>query len=81
MIIDEPMRPYVVTFVGEYFSMATTVELDMSEADMSSKSREELLEVAEDLAVNILNHHYGWDMRDVATVEIDVQEGMFPNGW
>lgn len=61
------MNPYTVTFIGDFFSLVTSVELDPNEPDIAGKSPDELLEVATELASRSLKFHYGWDVESVAT--------------
>lgn len=61
------MTPYTITFVGDFFSLVTGVELDPNEPDIAGKTPDELLEVATELASRLLNFHYGWDVMSVAT--------------
>ena len=37
------MNPYTVTFVGDFFTMTTSVELDPEESDIAGKSPDELI--------------------------------------
>lgn len=69
------LKPFTVQFVGDYFSLQTSVEIDLTEPDVAGKGIEELMEVAEDLAKNLLELHYGWDMDKLATIDIEVMEG------
>lgn len=50
---------YNVHFVGDYFAMNVCV----TEVDGDD-------EVAIDLAANIIKFHYGWDVIQVATIEV-----------
>lgn len=68
------MKPYTVTFVGDFFTIITSVELDPHEEDIVGRSPEELLEVATELASNTLKFHYGWDVEAVST-EVKAVEG------
>jgi hypothetical protein len=68
------MNPYTVTFIGDFFTMTTSVELDPEEPDIAGKSPDELLDVATELASRWLNFHYGWDVKSVAT-EIETLVG------
>jgi hypothetical protein len=68
-------KPFTVQFVGDYFSLQTSVELDLTEPDIAGKDIGELIEVAEDTAKRLLMYHYGWDMDVVATVDTEVLEG------
>lgn len=68
-------KSFNVLFVGDYFSLRTSVEVDLDEPDVAGKNEEELMEVAEDLAKNLLELHYGWDMDSLATIDIEVLEG------
>ena len=52
---------YCVTFVGEYFSMDVHVQSVEGDED-----------VAVDLASNLIREFYGWDVRKMATIEIDI---------
>ncbi len=69
------MNPYTVTFVGDFFTMTTSVELDPEEPDIAGKSPDELLDVATELASRWLNFHYGWDVKSVATIEVEAVAG------
>lgn len=65
------IQTWNITFVGDYFSLVTTVEVEPEDTpEIDPKDFDALEEVAIDLAKNILSHHYGWDMEKVATVEI-----------
>lgn len=75
METTETYKPFTVQFVGEHFSLQTSVELDLSEPDLAGKDVAGLMEVAEDLAKNLLELHYGWIMDDLATIDIEVLEG------
>jgi hypothetical protein len=68
------MKPYTVTFIGDFFTLRTSVELDLEEPDIAGKSPDELLDVATELASRWLNFHYGWDVKSVAD-EIETVEG------
>ena len=74
-MIDTQRKPFTVAFVGDYFALTTTVELDLNEPDLAGKDDDEIADVAEDLAVNLLDSHYGWDIRSISTIEISVSEG------
>lgn len=73
--MKENYKPFTVEFVGDYFSMRTSVELDLNEPDLADQDDEDLMETAEELARNLLLDHYGWDMNSLATVGIEVFEG------
>jgi ABC-type uncharacterized transport system substrate-binding protein len=66
--------PYNVTFVGDFFSTTVTVELDTDEPDLIGASAEELEDTASDLANNILEFHYGWNVGERST-SIEVVAG------
>lgn len=68
-------KPFTVQFVGDYFTLQVSAELDLNEPDLAGKDEEELWEVAEDVAKGLLLSHYGWDMDKLATVDIEVLEG------
>ena len=68
------MNPYTVTFVGDFFTITTSVELDPDEPYIAGKSPDELLDVATELASRWLNFHYGWDVKSVST-EIETLVG------
>lgn len=74
-MLAERYKPFTVQFVGDHFCLQTTVEIDLTEPDVADKSPDALLEVAEDLAKNLLLHHYGWDMDVLATIDVEVSEG------
>lgn len=68
--VDEIKLTKTVLFVGDYFSLMSTVVLS-----------EELREEGEDdddfairLASVLLKEHYGWDVEDAATVSIGIVE-------
>jgi len=68
--VDEIELTKTVLFVGDYFSLMSTVVLS-----------EELREEGEDdddfairLASVLLKEHYGWDVEDAATVSIGIVE-------
>ena len=61
-------RYYNVTFIGDFFSTKTTVELDITDDNEDNESR--VIAVACDL----LADNYGWDILDVATVDVEVEE-------
>jgi hypothetical protein len=68
--VDEIQLTKTVLFVGDYFSLMSTVVLS-----------EELREEGEDdddfairLASVLLKEHYGWDVEDAATVSIGIVE-------
>ena len=68
--VDEIQLTKTVVFVGDYFSLMSTVVLS-----------EELREEGEDdddfairLASVLLKEHYGWDVEDAATVSIGIVE-------
>jgi hypothetical protein len=68
------MNPYTVTFVGDFFTLRTSVELDPSEPDIAGMSPAELLDVATELASRSLRFHYGWDIQSVAN-EVEAVAG------
>lgn len=68
-------KPFIVQFVGDYFCLQTTVEIDLTEPDVADKSPDALFDVAEDMAKRLLLHHYGWDMDVLATIDVEVSEG------
>lgn len=54
---------YNVRFIGDYFSMVVSVQgVDGGE------------DVAIDLAANIIKDYYGWDVKSVSTIDIEVEE-------
>jgi len=69
------MNPYTITFVGEFFTLTTSVELDPDEPDIADKSPDELLDVATELASRWHNFHYGCDIKSVATIEVEAVAG------
>lgn len=68
------IRPYNVTFVGDFFYTTVSVELDTEEPDIADSSEDELEDVAIDLAKNMMEYHYGWKVADVSD-EIAVVAG------
>jgi len=70
------IKPYTVTFTGDYFSICTSVELDLDDiiADSHPTDDESLREIAIQLASNILQFHYGWNVPAVSD-EIEATEG------
>ena len=74
-MVMENYKAFTVQFVGDHFSLQTSVDVDLNEPDVAGKSEEELIEVAEDLAKNLLELHYGWDMDELATIDIEAMEG------
>lgn len=70
------IKPYTVTFTGDYFSIRTSVELDLDDLieDSQPIDDESLREVATGLASNILQYHYGWDVPPLSH-EIEATEG------
>jgi len=66
--------PYNVTFLGDFFSTTVTVELDNEEPDLIGVSAEELEDTATQLANNILEFHYGWNVGEMST-SIEVVAG------
>ena len=70
------IKPYTVTFTGDYFTMRTSVELDLDDiiADSLPTDDESLREIATQLASNILQFHYGWNVTAVSD-EIEATEG------
>ena len=53
------IKPYTVTFTGDFFSIRTSVELDLDDLveDSQPTDDESLREVAIGLASNILQYH------------------------
>ena len=68
------MKPYTVTFVGDYFTMNVPAELDLSEPDIAGAGADELEQVAADLARNMLMYHYGIDIAKLCD-STEVREG------
>lgn len=66
--------PYSVTFIGDFFSTTVTVELDTEEPDIMGFTGEQLEDVALDLAKNMMEYHYGWNVAEVANI-IEVVAG------
>lgn len=63
--------PYSVTFVGDFFSTTVSVEVDTEEPDIMGFMGEQLEDVALDLAKNMMEYHYGWNVAEVAiTIEV-----------
>lgn len=56
-------KDYIVVFVGDYFH--THVSVSRVEGDEDT---------AIELANNIMKHHYGFDIKEVSTVDIQVEE-------
>lgn len=54
---------YCVTFIGDYFSM-----------DVHVQSVEKDVDVAVDLASDLIKDYYGWDVLKMATIGIDIVE-------
>jgi hypothetical protein len=55
-------QEYNVRFTGDYFSMIVCVQGVEGDEDM-----------AVDLAANIIEYQYGWDVRKASTVDIEVE--------
>jgi hypothetical protein len=70
------IRPYTVTFTGDYFTIRTSVELDLDDLIEDSHPIDDvsLRATATALATNILQFHYGWDVPAVSH-EIEATEG------
>ena len=66
--------PFVVTFIGDFFSTTVAVEVDTDEPDISGYSAGQLEEVAQTLAQNIMKYHYGWNVARAST-DIEVRVG------
>ena len=66
--------PYSVTFIGDFFSTTVPVELDTEEPDIMGFTGEQLEDVALDLAKNMMEYHYGWNVAEVANI-IEVVAG------
>ena len=66
-----------VTFVGDYFSTVTTVELDTEDfsPDVDPSDDEAVSQIAIDLATHMLQYHYGWDMEKLSTIAIEAEVG------
>ena len=68
--MDEIELTKTVLFVGDYFSLMTTVVL--------TESLREENESDEDFAIRLasvlMQEHYGWDVEDAATVSIGIVE-------
>jgi hypothetical protein len=56
-------KDYNVTFVGDYFTTIVNVQQVDGDED-----------VAIDLAANILQAHYGWNIVPASTIEIEAVE-------
>jgi len=70
------IKPYTVTFTGDFFSIRTSVELDLDDLVEGSQpiDNESLREVAIGLASNILQYHYEWDVPPLSH-DIEATEG------
>ena len=66
--MDEIERTETVLFVGDYFSLMTTVVL----SEELREEGEEDDDFAIRLASVLLKEHYGWDVADAATVSIGI---------
>ena len=66
-----------VTFIGDYFSTVTTVEMDTEDfsPDVDPSDDEVVSQIAIDLATNMLQYHYGWDMEKLSTIAIEAEVG------
>lgn len=68
--VDEIELTKTVLFVGDFFSLMTTVVL--------TESLREENESDEDFAIRLasvlMQEHYGWDVEDAATVSIGIVE-------
>jgi hypothetical protein len=62
------VRTYNVTFIGDFFSTQTTVELDITDDNEDNESR------AIATACDLLADYYGWDILSVSTVDVEVEE-------
>lgn len=65
------MTPYSVTFTGDFFTMIVCVEVELDEIAPGDNPEE----AAIDLATNIIEAHYGFPVREYATIDIVVEEG------
>lgn len=63
------LRSYKVTFVGDYFTLSTTVEVPVP-LDNNEDVEERVIAFACDL----IDSKYGWDVLDAATVEVQIEE-------
>ena len=73
-MVMENYKAFTVQFIGDHFSLQTSVDVDLNEPDLAGADITGLMETAEELAKNLLNHHYGWDMDSLATIDIEVLE-------
>ena len=62
------MSVYRVSFVGDHFVTSTTVEYEVTDDNDDNEASV----IA--LACDLLDKHYGWDILDVATVDVEVEE-------
>lgn len=58
---------YNVCFIGDYFSMNVSVQGVEFPADEYDE------DIVIDLAANIIQYQYGWDIKAVSTVTIEVE--------
>lgn len=68
--MDEIGQTKTVMFVGDYFTLMTTVVL----AEELREKYEDDDDFAIRLASTWMKEHYGWDVADAATVSIGVVE-------
>ena len=68
--MDEIDLTKTVLFVGDYFSLMTTVVLDES----LRNEDEDDDDFAIRLASVLMEEHYGWDVEDKATISIGIVE-------
>lgn len=68
--VDEITLSKTVIFVGEYFSLMTTVVLDESLRNEGEDDEDFAIR----LASVLMEEHYGWDVADKATVAMGVVE-------
>lgn len=68
--VDEITLSKTVLFVGEYFSLMTTVVLDESLRNEGEDDEDFAIR----LASVLMEEYYGWDVADKATVAMGVVE-------
>lgn len=64
------MTPYNVRFIGDYFSLTVSVQVDEDDPQTRHPSEDDIIH----LANNILLMYYGWDAKEVSTIDIEVEE-------
>ena len=72
--MDEINLSKTVLFVGDYFSLMTTVVLD----EKLREEGEDDDEFAIRLASVLMEEYYGWDVAEKATINIGIVDDMFP---